>query len=214
VILNGPETVLRAGFTEPASGGGGVPVVPEIVTGPPTWLPLNSAPSWLLVRSAWPECVSPAHGRPRRGRSARGPVFPFGSGRETICLSTLDEASVAPCSVTSEPRRVGSHRRSPCGRGVEEAVERVRAQCERLQLVGLDVRCCAVEARRQLPSTVRHVPKPGRCVAVLAAAVDDALVANAFAHAFRTTGERVRRAVHQAVAPVSPLWNPWVGGAA
>src|SRR5262249_47901562 len=39
-----------------------VPVVPEIVTGPFTWLLLNSTPPRLLDRSTPPDSVFPAHG--------------------------------------------------------------------------------------------------------------------------------------------------------
>ena len=58
----GPLTVLPAACTEPVSGGGSVPVVPEIVSGPLTTLSLNSTPPWLSVSPTGAEIVLPAQG--------------------------------------------------------------------------------------------------------------------------------------------------------
>src|SRR5215470_1308150 len=55
----GPLTVLPVACTEPVSGGGSVPVVPEIVSGPPTTLSLNSTPPWLSVSPTGAELVLP-----------------------------------------------------------------------------------------------------------------------------------------------------------
>src|SRR5262245_30818505 len=62
VMRVGPLTVLPAACTEPVSGGGSVPVVPEIVSGPPTTLSLTSTPPWLSVSPTGAEIVLPAQG--------------------------------------------------------------------------------------------------------------------------------------------------------
>src|SRR5262249_36849534 len=91
VIRVGPPTVLPVAWTEPVSGGGSVPVVPEILSGPPTWLPLNSTPPWLLVRSTGPEKVLPAHG-------------PVAASPPTSTTPVLPETVSGPASVTPQSR--------------------------------------------------------------------------------------------------------------
>ena len=77
LILTGPLTVLPVACTEPVSGGGSVPVVPEMVSGPLIWLLLNSTPPRLFVRLTGPEIVLPAHGPVAASPPTRtSPVLP------------------------------------------------------------------------------------------------------------------------------------------
>ena len=55
--MTGPVTTFPTACTGPLSGGGNVPVLPVILTGPITRLPLNSTPPVFPVRVTGPVIV-------------------------------------------------------------------------------------------------------------------------------------------------------------
>src|SRR5262249_44621703 len=91
VMLVGPKTALPVACTEPVSGGGSVPVVPEIVSGPYTTLVLNSTPAVLFVREPGPMIVLPAHG-------------PVAASPPTSTSPVLSETVSGPATVLPQTR--------------------------------------------------------------------------------------------------------------
>src|SRR5262245_1311967 len=124
-MLVGPKTELPVACTEPVSGGGSVPVVPEIVSGPLTRLPLNSTPPRLFVRSTGPD-VLPAHGpvaasppistRPVLPETVSGPESELPQMRTTVAPDArTGPETVAPARSIAPPRStvIGPVSRAP-----------------------------------------------------------------------------------------------------
>jgi hypothetical protein len=195
VILNGPEIVLPAACTEPVSGGGSVSVVPEIVTGPLTWLPLNSTA--VVARQVDGPRLRVAGAR-ARGRVAADQHEAGAAGDRQ---RAGERAPADPHRGRGGARWFGD----ACGAaGVSRRPWSASAfSVNAFSFSGWTSGVAPSRLSGSVPSTACHAPAPGRSVRALVAAVEDALVAgsdtatsasavvaNVFAHAFRRAGVR------------------------
>src|SRR5258706_8908849 len=94
-MRTGPLTVLPTSTSEPVSGGGTVPVVPVMVSGPFTVLWSNSTPPLLEVRLTGPVIVLPAQAGPSSSLMTTSPLVPE-TASGPVMLAPQARTAVAP----------------------------------------------------------------------------------------------------------------------
>ena len=112
-IVTGPVTLLPAAWTGPESGGGRLPVLPVIVSGPTTRLPLNSIPPVFPISLTGPVNVLASHGpvaasppmstRPVVPVIVSEPVIVAPQMRTALAPVAVSGPVIRPPSISSDP---------------------------------------------------------------------------------------------------------------